>query len=225
MKTKRYFLLSVCLHAVLITGAVALSSIPEEEKEEEIILELSMDASAQESPIRMNSQPASSKLTTASTERIEKTEITSVIKKEEQETIQNEAFEEPKPIATAHATVTAVPLKEIIPTPSPSLPVEKINAEEEYLDDHLSSIRDLLLKYRKYPSQAARLKQEGVVKVTFRLKQNGEIEDIRILGSSGYDILDSDAMALIQKTAEYFPKPPKTVRITVPLNYALKVRT
>lgn len=225
MKTKRYFLLSVCLHAVLITGAVALSSIPEEEKEEEIILELSMDASAQESPIRMNSQPASPKMTTASTERIEKNEITSIIKKEEQETIQNEAFEEPKPIATAQATVTAVPLKEIIPTPSPSFPAEKINAEEEYLDDHLSSIRDLLLKYRKYPSQAARLKQEGVVKVTFRLKQNGEIEDIRILGSSGYDILDSDAMALIQKTAEYFPKPPKTVRITVPLNYALKVRT
>lgn len=225
MKTKRYFLLSVCLHAVLITGAVALSSIPEEEKEEEIILELSMDASTQESPIRMSPQPASPKMTTASTERIEKNEITSVIKKEEQETIQNEAFEEPKPIANAQATVTAVPLKEIIPTPSPSLPVEKINAEEEYLDDHLSSIRDLLLKYRKYPSQAARLKQEGVVKVTFRLKQNGEIEDIRILGSSGYDILDSDAMALIQKTAEYFPKPPKTVRITVPLNYALKVRT
>lgn len=225
MKTKRYFLLSVCLHAVLITGAVALSSIPEEEKEEEIILELSMDASTQESPIRMSPQPASPKMTTASTERIEKNEITSVIKKEEQETIHNEAFEEPKPIANAQATVTAVPLKEIIPTPSPSLPVEKINAEEEYLDDHLSFIRDLLLKYRKYPSQAARLKQEGVVKVTFRLKQNGEIEDIRILGSSGYDILDSDAMALIQKTAEYFPKPPKTVRITVPLNYALKVRT
>lgn len=225
MKTKRYFLLSVCLHAVLITGAVALSSIPEEEKEEEIILELSMDASTQESPIRMSPQPASPKMTTASTERIEKNEMTSVIKKEEQETIQNEAFEEPKPIVTAQATVIAVPLKEIIPTPPPSLPVEKINTEEEYLDDHLSTIRDLLVKYRKYPSQAARLKQEGVVKVTFRLKQNGEIEDIRILGSSGYDILDSDAMALIQKTAEYFPKPPKTVRITVPLNYALKVRT
>ena len=81
-----------------------------------------------------------------------------------------------------------------------------------------------MVKYRKYPSQAVRLKQEGAVKVTFRLKQNGDVEDVRIVGSSGYEILDEDALALIQKTAEYFPKPPKSVRITVPLNYALKIR-
>jgi protein TonB len=226
MKTKRYFMLSIFLHAVIIIGAVALSFIPQEEKEEEIVLALSLETSSQESQAYMLPQPPSPTITATSTEQIEKAEITPIMEKADSEMIQKEIYEEAKPITVAQPTVSTVPIKEIIPTPSPSsLPVKNVNAEEEYLEDHLSTIRDLLVKYRKYPSQAARLKLEGAVKVTFRLKQNGEIEDIRILGSSGYEILDSDAMALIQKTAEYFPKPPQTVRITIPLNYALKART
>ena len=104
-------------------------------------------------------------------------------------------------------------------------PAPKPNIEEEYLDNHLSAIRDLLVKYRKYPSMAVRLRQEGSVRVSFRLKENGSVEDIRIVSPSGFDILDQDAVALIEKTASYFPKPPKPVRITVPLKYSLKTAT
>ncbi len=137
------------------------------------------------------------------------------------QTIVKESVEESKPVENVEIARSE---PKIIPVSKPVPAASSVDLEEQYLEDHLSTIRDLLVKYRKYPSQAVRLKQEGSVKVTFRLKPNGEVEDIRVVGSSGYEILDEDALSLIKKSADDFPKPPKAVRITVPLNYALKVR-
>lgn len=226
MKTKRSFLLSAFLHAGIISGAVALSTLPTEEKEEEIVLELSL---AEPTPSKPQAEvvpiPKTQPLrheraqTPSPLPIVEEAKVIEEIKPQIKEEIV-----ETKPIETPQRIAQIEPkLAPQVPLIQPSSP--PINVEEQYLDDHLSTIRDILVKYRKYPSQAVRLKQEGAVKVTFRLKQNGEVEDIRVVGSSGYEILDEDALALIQKTAEYFPKPPKSVRITVPLNYALKIRS
>lgn len=225
MKTKRSFLLSLFLHAGIISAAVALSVLPKEEKEEEVVLELSLAEpipsvpksetlpEQKVQPIQHKTvQPAPQLPIAKEAKMVEETKPLPQIK---------EPIVETKPIETPQRIAQIEP-KMTPPTPQPIVP--QINVEEQYLEDHLSSIRDILVKYRKYPSQAVRLKQEGSVKISFRLKQNGEVEDIRVLGSSGYELLDEDALQLIQKTAEYFPKPPKTVRITVPLNYALKVK-
>ncbi|WP_310440392.1 TonB family protein [Sulfuricurvum sp.] len=231
MKNSRSFGLSILLHAGIITGAIALSNIPKE-KEEDIVLELSLSSPVNENQPQSVNQPSALKKSSAAKQTttqsaskiIENVETEPLIEKRDLvQTVNNESALNPK-------TVETVPINTSTssqPTVMASLPTplsEPINIEEQYLEDHLSTIRNILVKYRKYPSQAVRLKQEGGVKVTFRLKQNGEVEDVRIVGSSGYDILDEDAIALIQKSAEYFPKPPKAVRITVPLNYALKNR-
>lgn len=225
MKTKRSFLLSIFLHAGIITGAVALSTLLKEEKEEEIILELSLSEPSPSSEVQpvvkqtvsqpQKNQPAQSDITTAITpEPIVETQKTEL-------KVQKEVLVPSQPVTVAQVTQNE---PQVVPTIKPLQMVAPVDAEEQYLENHLSTIRDILVKYRKYPSQAARLKQEGALKVTFRLKQNGEVEDIRVVSSSGYEILDEDALALIQKSAEYFPKPPKSVRITVPLNYTLKIR-
>ena len=222
MKTKRSFFLSLFLHAGIISGAVALSTLPLEEKEEEVVLELSLSEPSPSSEVQpvvkqtvsqpQKNQPIQNNIPTPVTP-----EPIAEVQKSEQ-IVQKEIMLSPQPVAVTQNEPKIIQITKPVPvTPS-------VDLEEQYLEDHLSTIRDLLVKYRKYPSQAVRLKQEGSVKVTFRLKQNGEVEDIRIVGSSGYELLDEDALKLIQKTAEYFPKPPKSVRITVPLNYALKVR-
>lgn len=225
MKTKRSFLLSAILHAGIITAGIALSTIPEE-KEEEIVLELSLAEPTPSQPQPQTILQQVSKPTPKETlQPTQKLPIVEQAKIQEEIKPQPEikkAIIETKPIETPQLAQIEPKITPIEPIPQPI--VQPINTEEQYLDDHLSTIRDILVKYRKYPSQAVRLKQEGSVKVTFRLKQNGEIEDVRVVGSSGYEILDEDALRLIQKTAEYFPKPPKSVRITVPLNYALKIR-
>lgn len=225
MKTKRSFLLSIFLHAGIITGAVALSTLLKEEKEEEIILELSLSEPSPSSEVQpvvkqtvsqpQKNQPVQSDITTATApETIVETQKTEL-------KVQKEVLVPSQPVTVAQVTQNE---SQVVPTIKPLQMVAPVDVEEQYLENHLSTIRDILVKYRKYPSQAARLKQEGALKVTFRLKQNGEVEDIRVVSSSGYEILDEDALALIQKSAEYFPKPPKSVRITVPLNYTLKIR-
>lgn len=223
MKTKRSFLLSAILHAGIITGAIALTTIPKE-KEEEIVLELSLAEPTPSQPQNVEKQIVKPmpKETVQPTSQLPIVKQAKIIEEIKQQPETREPIGESKPIETPQLAQLEPKITPQVPLTQPLTP--PINVEEQYLDDHLSTIRDILVKYRKYPSQAVRLKQEGSVKVTFRLKQNGEVEDVRLVGSSGFEILDEDALNLIQKSAEYFPKPPKTVRITVPLNYTLKAR-
>ena len=90
------------------------------------------------------------------------------------------------------------------------------------MDAHLGEIRALLIQNLKYPKNAQRLKMQGEVRVSFRLKSDGSVENIEVLKSSGFEILDEDAKALINHTAPQFPKPTKSVSLSIPLSYLLR---
>jgi protein TonB len=68
---------------------------------------------------------------------------------------------------------------------------------------------------------AQKLRMQGDVRVSFSLDNDGKVSNIKVIGSSGFDILDEDAVSLIEKTASRFPKPSESVRISVPLSYTL----
>lgn len=215
MRTKKSFAFSILFHAALVGGVIVYLSIPKEEVEEEIVLQLAMstlDTPSEPLPEHKPTPPkppepvkAQAKPTPVVQPKLPIVSTAKVV----------------EPVAEPVKTPVQPVAKET-PVPVAPPPAPKPNVEEEYLDNHLSTIRDILIKYRKYPTMAVRLKQEGNVRVSFRLKENGTVEDIRIVSGSGFEMLDADAMALIEKTASYFPKPPKTVHITVPLNYSLK---
>lgn len=232
MKTVRSFGLSIALHAAVAAGAILFFGLFKEEKEEEIILELSLSTPIQESVPKALSQPDLPQYPIVA-EKSKPTHVEQTPRESQEIPIENKeplptvSEEQQEAHAEAEVSKPEQPIQRIAQSAAPSpLPiVEQKDVQQQYLDDHLSAIRTILIKNRKYPPHAVRLKQEGDVKVSFRLRQNGEVEEIRIVGSSGYEILDDDAVALIQKSAAYFPKPPKTVRITVPLNYSLKTRT
>lgn len=105
---------------------------------------------------------------------------------------------------------------------APPPPPPAVNVEKEFLDAHLGEIRAILIKNLKYPRNAQRLRMQGEVQVSFRLLSNGSVENINVRRSSGFDLLDEDACTLIKNTASQFPKPTKTVDITVPLSYQLR---
>ncbi|WP_294892885.1 MULTISPECIES: energy transducer TonB [unclassified Sulfuricurvum] len=233
MKLKHSFLISVLFHAGLMTAAFALMILPDEEKEDEVVLELSLNTLSE---IQTSERPTERSLNV--------TALKQTVKQSSGEPVARN-IHEPAPVSVPHKSAPGIdnvpvqtvqpvvavqadqpfPLQQpVVPKPQPPAP-KSVNVEEQYMEDHLGTIRDILVKNRKYPNNAVRLRQEGNVKVSFRLKHNGEVEDIVIAGSSGYEILDEDAVALIRKTALYFPKPPKSVRITVPLSYTLKMRT
>ncbi len=123
----------------------------------------------------------------------------------------------PPVVQAPAATVVETPKAPVAaPVPPP------INVEKEFLNAHLGEIRGLLLQNLKYPKMAQKLKMQGEVRVAFTLDADGSVGNIKVIESSGFEILDEDAAGLIEKTASKFPKPSKSVRISVPLSYVLR---
>lgn len=128
-----------------------------------------------------------------------------------------------QPIARASVPVAA-PVSGPIETPKVTHPpiAPSVNIEKEFLDTHLGEIRALLIQNLKYPRNAQRLKMQGEVRVSFRLKSDGSVENIEVIQSSGFELLDEDARALIKNTAPQFPKPTKNISLSIPLAYLLR---
>lgn len=99
-------------------------------------------------------------------------------------------------------------------------PVQK--QQERYEEENLGRIRSILMERLTYPRNALRLKQEGEATVTFTFESDREVSQITISKSSGFDLLDEAAKNLIITSASEFPKPSKTVRISVPIAYKLR---
>lgn len=60
---------------------------------------------------------------------------------------------------------------------------------------------------KRYPATAQRLRQEGVVQIRFTLNRQGRVLTSSIAKSSGFNLLDREAMAMLQR-AQPLPQPP-----------------
>jgi periplasmic protein TonB len=73
--------------------------------------------------------------------------------------------------------------------------------------DYGQVVASLLRQVMLYPAEARTRRQEGKVKVTFRIDRDGRVTARSIVGSSGNPLLDLEALAMIQR-AQPFPQPP-----------------
>lgn len=128
----------------------------------------------------------------------------------------------PSPVAPSAPSATTETHKPAPSVTAAPLPTPSGNVQKEFLDAHLGEIRALLVQNLKYPRNAQRLKMQGEVRVSFRLKSDGSVENVEVVQSSGFEILDEDACALIKNTAPQFPKPSKGISLSVPLSYILR---
>lgn len=123
-------------------------------------------------------------------------------------------------VPTPTAPVKAVQPEPIVTKTAP--PPPPVNVQKVYEEENLGEIRAILAKNLIYPKNALRLKQQGSVLVTFTLTPEGEISRVAITEGSGYDLLDSAALKLIETTVSQFPKPSKNVTVSVPIGYKLR---
>jgi len=91
--------------------------------------------------------------------------------------------------------------------------------EEEFLDEHLQKIVQLIQKNVIYPKRAKRLNIQGKVFVLFKISINGEITELK--GISGHRLLIKSALKAIEKASRTFPKVKKEITIKVPIQYKL----
>lgn len=90
-----------------------------------------------------------------------------------------------------------------------------------YLAEHFAYIRAIINKQVTYPGRARREGWSGKVRVSFVIQEDGSVTDIRILGSSGYEILDQSAVEAIRRAAP-FPRPPVRAELRMPITYHLE---
>lgn len=94
------------------------------------------------------------------------------------------------------------------------------------ISDYLYLIREKIEKNKEYPFIAKIKNIEGTVKVTFSIQPNGEISEIKIIESSGYEILDEAAVLAIKRCNPFPPLPEELkisdLKIKVDIIYNLK---
>lgn len=99
---------------------------------------------------------------------------------------------------------------------------EKSTEEERFLKEHLQIIREILQKNTNYPPIARKMGWEGTVILSFRLCEDGKVEDIKVEKSSGFEVLDRSALEAVKRCSHMFPKPHAAVRVKVPIRFLLE---
>ncbi len=109
---------------------------------------------------------------------------------------------------------------------SKAIETSHTSSEEEqrqlYLKEKLYVISQIIQKNISYPPIARRMGWEGRVVLSIRLCTDGTVKEIKVLESSGYEVLDRNAVDTVRRVAGLFPKPPVEVVVKVPVNYRLE---
>ena len=97
------------------------------------------------------------------------------------------------------------------------------------LRQYCEEVKRKIEKEKKYPNWAERNGYEGEVEIKFKILADGHVENVEIVNSSGYDILDNEAVRTIIQAAP-FPLIPRVLAktylwIKVPLVFKLEERT
>jgi|LQYC01.1.fsa_nt_gi TonB family C-terminal domain len=91
---------------------------------------------------------------------------------------------------------------------------------KRYLSEHFAYIKELIQQHIRYPEMARRRGWQGKVVVDFIIRENGNATDIKIVKSSGYEVLDNNVIKTVKKVTP-FPKPPVEAKVIVPITYRL----
>lgn len=138
---------------------------------------------------------------------------------------------EPKPAITAPAPVaTPAPVvntnlpannKSIASAPAQKV-AQELNLSNAQSDEDFSKVIAAVKKHKNYPSNARRMRHQGVVEVRFLLKTDGSIDELKVSKSSGFESLDKGAIENILKASSEFPKPKEDRYLRFPIAFTLR---
>jgi len=136
-----------------------------------------------------------------------------------EEIVKEEELPEPEPEEQIEEVIIEKP-------EPPQEIVEVINPQEEAILRYQDMVKQRIEETRRYPSWAKRQGIEGVSHLIFTLLSNGAVQDIKLIKSSGFDILDKEAFSTVQRASPFKPIPMKfncsTLTMEVALVFQLK---
>ena len=91
--------------------------------------------------------------------------------------------------------------------PQPPLPANPpASQQDEQLPVKFTRILHAAIDQQKhYPLAALRMRQQGTARIRFRLFEDGRVEEITLLKTSGYQSLDRSALLAVQNIAPFTP--------------------
>ena len=95
------------------------------------------------------------------------------------------------------------------------------DAPTRYGAAQFAYIRTVILKNLAYPPGAKRMGLKGIVTVDFVILENGLVQNVKIMESSGYDMLDRSVIETIRRS-QPFPKPPVKAELKIPIVFRLQ---
>lgn len=128
----------------------------------------------------------------------------------------------PKPDATPPTQTVPAP----IPVKQEALPVPNQIDTEDARSKYGNSLWGAISKHKKYPKIAAMRNWQGEAIIELELDGNGKLKTKKIIQSSGHEVLDKQALEMVEKALP-FPAPPEALRgsnftITVPVPFKLE---
>lgn len=90
----------------------------------------------------------------------------------------------------------------------PDMKVSFIKKDNNLLRKYLETIRKKIENNKKYPLSAMNYNIEGRSGVKFNILIDGKLEDVKIIDSSGSEILDQAALDSVYSSAPFPPIPP-----------------
>ena len=88
------------------------------------------------------------------------------------------------------------------------------------------AMKEFLMMNMKYPESAVKAKQQGKAVVEFVVKKDGTVSDVYIVKSTGYDVLDNEAMRVVKSMPAWEPGKqkgkPVDVKYFVPITFRQK---
>ena len=134
------------------------------------------------------------------------------------------AITAPAPVATpAPAVNTNLPAnnKSIASAPAQKV-AQELNLSNAQSDEDFSKVIAAVKKHKSYPNNARRMKHQGVVEVRFLLKTDGNIDELKVTKSSGFESLDNGALENVKKASSEFPKPKEARYLRFPIAFTLR---
>lgn len=132
----------------------------------------------------------------------------------EETNVSEKAYEEPeKPIVSA--SVVESELQKPPATPEPEEPASIDTAPL------IEGLRRRIEEELVYPYIARKKGLQGVVRLTLRLDEEGNLIEVVVVQSSGHKVLDSAAVALVEKVVPYRHDLRTSISVDIPIRYSL----
>jgi len=124
------------------------------------------------------------------------------------------------------AAAASAPAAEVA-RPAPAIPPQR--PQSEVLDGYRQRLGELFARHQEYPRVAAMRGWEGEVRLRLKVARKGNLLGVVLDRSSGFDVLDQHALAMLEALAGLPPLPDaldsNEIQVVVPINYKLKKTT